>query len=687
VLGAGVVGAAGLLAAVLVPFGLWRPLLVWPLLLVLTVVAVRLVGRVPAPPVPAWTAWLTAAIAAAHGVWAGATHAEQVVLRRDPGSYALFAQWIATRGRLPIDAQTAAFGGAPALRDPVFTLASPAFFQIPNLLHVLSGGDPHSSAQVQPQFLLGAPAVFSLAFWAAGWLGLFVVPAVVGALGVLAVAGLSARVAGPRTAPLAAATMALLQPVLHTSRSTYSEPAALLMVAAAACLLVDATAAAGPEARRLGLAAGAGFGLAGIVRVDAVREVVLLLPVAAALAARRHPAGGPLARGALATLAITAIPAGLLAWRYVGQVAGSLLPLLALGVLLGLGSLAVVRRARRDPPPPRHPGAARWWARAPALVTSAVLVAGVLLASRPWWLVVRQPPADPGSKVVAGLQRLQGLPIDGGRTYAEHTVQWVAWYTGPIALAIAWLVLAVSAGHVAGWWRDGGPAPSWGGPLFVGLSSTVLTLARPGITPDHPWADRRLVPVVLPTVVVAACAGVAWAVRTVRARAPAGWSGPGRTVAAGAVAALGALVLVIPAATATAPVARSRTEQGEPAAVRQVCAALRPGDVVIGVDTRARNEWPQAIRGVCGRPAGSFTRTPGGAVTPAEMQRVAARIRAAGGRPVLLAANSPDALTDLGLSPARVAHLRTTEDARTLVRRPDGVQPLDVDVWLAVPPQ
>jgi hypothetical protein len=311
-----------------------------------------------------------------------------------------------------------------------------------------------------------------------------------------------------------------------------------------------------------------------------------------------------------------------------------------------------------------------------------VLAAGVVLATRPWWLVVRQSPNDPGSRVVAGLQRLQGLPMDAGRTYAEHTVAWVAWYTGPLALGLAWLVLAGLAGALTRSWRDGEPLPAWSGPYVVGLGSTVLTLWRPGITPDHPWADRRLVPVVLPTLVIAGCAGVAWAVRAARARAPAGH----RRVAGAVAAVFGVLALVVPAAVATAPVATARTELGELAAVRQVCAALRPGDVVVSVDARARNEWPQLIRGVCNHPAASFRGTPGGTPAPEVVQRVAQRIRSAGGRPVLLAANGAASLTDLGLTPVQVTRLRTTEDQRPLTRRPDGVDPLDVDVWLAVPP-
>jgi len=674
------VAIVGLAAAVLVPFGLWRPVVAVPVVLAGLAAAAPLARRIPAAPAPAWTTLATLAVAAGHGVWAAATHAEHVVLRRDPGSYALFAQWIATRHRLPVDAHAASFGGAAALIDPAFTVGSPAYYE------VLHGGPGHLTATVVPQFLLGAPALYSLGFWIAGWTGLFVAPAIAGAAAVLAAGGLAARLIGPRSAPLAAAALALTQPVLHAARSTYSEPPALLMVLAAAALLADAVVAPARAARGLAAASGLMFGLAGLVRVDALREVVLLFPVAAVLVLRRNPAGAPLVGGALAGTGIAAVPALLLSRPYLEDVASSLLPLLALGVVLGVGSAAAVviarRRERRAPPEATgadpHPRRAE---RAAWLAGLGVLGVGLVLAGRPFWQAVRQSPRDPGSKVVAGLQLQQGLPVDGGRTYAEHTMQWVSWYTGPITLAVAWVVLAVLAARSVRWWTGDGanPVPNWLGPAAVGLASTVLTLYRPGITPDHPWADRRLVPVVLPTVVLAATAGVFWMARAAARR----W--PGRAQAPAVVAAIGSLVLLVPAWIGTAGVATARTELGEPAAGRAVCAALRPGDVVIGVDTRARNEWPQWVRGVCGLPAGSFAGPPD--LLPAAVPRVVQRIRAAGGRPVLIAANSASSLSDLGLRPVRVVALRTHEDQRRLTRAPDGVIPLDVDLWMAtVPP-
>jgi hypothetical protein len=64
-------------------------------------------------------------------------------------------------------------------------------------------------------------------------------------------------------------------------------------------------------------------------------------------------------------------------------------------------------------------------------------------------------------------------------------------------VAAAWL-----AYRLGGVLTQGQQLPRWLAPAAVGVAATALILYRPAITPDHPWADRRLVPVVLPTVVL-----------------------------------------------------------------------------------------------------------------------------------------------------------------------------------------
>jgi len=698
------------LAAVLVPVGLWHPALVLPLLALTAALWIsrhRFLDHGRRPSViresvtgaPGWAAWACMGIAVGFTVWAAATRAEHVVLRRDAGSYALFAQWLATDHGLPVDARLDAFGGPAALAIPGLTVDSPAFYQV-------SDG---AGVDVVPQFLLGAPALFSLGWWAGGgWTGLLLVPALLGGLAVLAAAGLTARLLGPAWAPVAALALAVSQPVLHAARSTYSEPAALLLVLAAASLAVDAVRAGEASAdgdparsRRLGLAAGLVLGLAGLVRVDSLREVALLVPCCAVLALRRHPAAGPMALGALAGSVVAAVPAVLLSRPYLETNRSSVVPLaagtVAVVVVSALAVLAGRRLAGRRPDPgrrPRVPGAAaeRMRSAAPALAAATVALIGVLLATRPWWAVGHVGPDDAAVALVRDLQQQQGLAVDGTRNYTEDSLRWTAWYLGWPAVLAGWAALCVLAARgvraLLQRQRDGSPAPvpPWLLPAAVGLGATVLTLYRPGITPDHPWADRRLVVIVLPTLVIAATAAGAAAARAVAGRA----TDRRRPVTAAAVA-----LLVLPAVWATLPLAASRTEVGQPGAVAQVCAALSPSDAVVAVDGtpagapgRTANEWPQVVRGVCGVP--TVTLRPPAAQLPAALARLDALTAAAGRRLVVLHAppdlttgGQPPVLDRLGLTGRLAVRLATTEDQRVLQRRPDDVNQLGVEVWTA----
>ncbi|WP_432495565.1 hypothetical protein [Kineococcus gypseus] len=688
---AAAVAAVTAVAAPLALAGLWAPWTALPVCLVAAVLAGRLAAGVPVVPTPAWAALAVAGTAAGAGLWAGLTRAEHVVLRRDAGSLALYAHHLATRHGLPVDPSLPALGGTGALADPGVSTASPAFYEV--------------GADVVPQFLTGAPALFSLGSWAAGWQGLLLVPALLSVAALLAVGGLAARLVGPRWAPLAVGACALAQPVLHADRSTYSEVPALLVLAGAASVLVAATTAgavagAATSAARLGGGAGLLLGACGFVRVDALREVALLLPVVAVLAGRRHPAARALLAGAALATALAAAAAVAASWPYLASIAGSLLPLLAALVALAAASAAALRLARSGRPARVR---ALTSPRLGTVLAAALALVLLALASRPLWLVVRQDPADPGSRLVAGLQLAQGLPVDGGRTYAEHSVDWLAWYLGWPAVAAAGAAAVVLLARLVPAVQGRAPLPGWTGPFLVAVGSALLTLYRPGITPDHPWADRRFVPLVLPAVVLLATAALAAAVRAVAARLPrpAGPARPARPALPALVAAAGALVLLVPAALATAPLAGQRTERGQLAAVREACASFEDGDVALAVDERSRNEWPQVLRGTCSVPSASLV-VPTAQGRPGTLehlaalrevvQRQAARVRAAGGRPVLVAAGGRLAATDtlraLGVEqPVTVARVRTTEDQRLLTRRPDGAQRIVVELVTGVAPE
>ncbi|KRE43715.1 hypothetical protein [Knoellia sp. Soil729] len=655
-----------LLAVVLSGLGAWFPWLVLPVALVAAAACGWWAHGIPARSLPLWTAALLVVVSVGAGIWTATTHSEQVLPRRDSASYLQTAISMAETHRRVVPVTAESVGGPEVLALDGITLASPAFYAV---------GSEEEPA-VQPQFVIGPGAVWSMGVWLGGAVGAMLLPALLSALGILGLGLLTARIGAPRWSPLAAAGVALLFPVLHTARSTYSEPLAMVTLAGGLLALVIAARQGNRgEVGRAATLAGVLVGGTAFVRIDGLRETMLLIPVAALALAQgqRWPRRTLLGAGASTLLA--GLAALWLSNQYLGSIAASLVPLLGLGVLLGLVASGMLWWQRRGGSLPR--AVSRHLADGLAVL---VVVVGLVLASRPLWQTVRQSPDDSGSRVVAGLQLRQGLAVDGGRTYAEQTVVWLSWWVGIPALVIALAALAWAVRIAAQRWCAGEPLPGWTGPLLVGAGSTVLTIWRPGITPDHPWAERRLL-IALPFVVLLCVTAAAFAVRHLSRRAPV-------AVAAGAGVALAAATL-IPTALATWPHRAERVELGELAAVQGVCDSLAQGDVVLAVDSRAANEWPQVVRGQCGHPALSTTRAL--RQDPSQLASTIATIdravSARGGRLVLLAAEGTKELHALGASDIRqVSDTFVAEDARLLERRPDGLVPLSLEVWTATAP-
>ena len=646
-----------LLAAVLGALGWWRPWLVVPLLLLAAVVLARRVGRMPLAPLPAAPVAALLVVCAAAGAWLSATFSSQVLPRRDSGSNLQAAIALADTGRRILRVPAASIGGPGVLDLPGVTLASPAFYEVGSATH----------PAVQPQFVIGPAAVYSLGRWFGGTGTIWWQAPWLTAVGLLAIGLIAALVIGPWWGSLAAAGVAITFPIVHTGRSTYSEPLAMVTLGAGLLALVLAARADQRVMveRHTALVSGLLVGGTALVRIDGLRETILLIPVAALAAVRGARWPRPALTGA-AVGTVVALAAGwALSYRYLGDIAASLVPLAALGVAFTVASVGVVSAGRRGIALPEPLRRGLPWA-----VRVGVVALGLLLTARPWFMTVRQSATDPGARVVAGLQARQGLTVDGGRTYAEHTVTWLSWWLGPLALAIALLSLAALGGRLAHAWRDQRPLPAWSAPLVVALGSTLLTLWRPGITPDHPWAERRLL-IAIPLIVVACVAAAAWASRRE--------SGVGRALEAAIVAST-----LVAAAQATWPHLGERVERGESTAVASVCRSLHPGDVVLAVDSRAANEWPQVIRGMCAHPALSTTGALRGdrVALAGAVARIAAGLPA-GGRLVLLAADSPEAFTGLGGAAYDLAtDVTVREDDRLLERRPDHLVDLPIRVWL-----
>jgi len=666
----------------LVALGLFHPIPAVAAALVAAVVVVplgmRLLRRRTGPTIvttnaPWWSVIATLAVSLGFTIFAAATHSEHIVLRRDPGAYAQVGYWLSSHGGVNYQLPLSAFGDSPGK----LSFASPAFYQV---------GD-----HLVPQFMTGWPTLLAAGNWVGGWTGMLILAPIVGGAAVLAVGGLAARLIGPRWAPLAALLMALAWPVLHVSQAAYSEPLAILLLIGGLCLLTDVLIGttrrrgpktpAGPHSdklhgtRRIDDAAlrqhafAAGLVLAGgeLVRLDFGVDFALILPVIGYLWARRRPEVRPFAIGAGIGVLMGVLDCTLVTRPYVKANWSSVkLMLVALAlVAVATAVAALVLRASG-----RRVRAFPLYRAVPWLSVAALLVIAAALVIRPFVEVDHSTTERSVVNETAKMQGWLGLPIDGTRGYVEQALYWVSWYLG-------WpLIVAGLAGMLLLTWRlMRGRERRWAAVLLVFVGSTIQTLARPGITPDHPWADRRLVVEVIPGLILFALWATARLVRLARA-AVARRPVPGWTRAVPAVAGAAAVaVFLTPVVVAAAPVAADRTEVGEVGAVRTVCRALQPNDTVVVVD----GLWTPTIRGQCRLPVAQLADP-----TPDTIAQAARSIRSAGRVPVIAAAGAKE-LADHGLAPQQVVSLHTRQDQRQLLRRPNGTDPFLLEFWIARP--
>ncbi|GAA3471490.1 hypothetical protein [Nonomuraea roseola] len=569
-------------------------------------------------------------------------HGEQLIVRRDPATYAQYAIWIARHGSLPIPRQAEAFGGD----DPALWFRSMGFYD--------------ADGAVVPQFLPGPPMLYAAGEWLGG---LLFTPPVLGALATLVLAGAVARLTGARWAALAALTFAISMPILYTSRATFSEIASLILIFGGVALLHDALRdSAGHWERAV---AGLVFGLAVLVRIDALRDVLPVLAFGGLLLALRR--GFSLLAGLAAGVGLGFVAAWAFAGPYLEYLSRSVGPLLLIcGVVVVLTAVGTAMAGRLS--------GLRLPRRLPEIGAGLVALVMLGLAVRPWVQTVRREPTTDEDwltyEFLRVTQKNNGLPVDGTRLYFEDSLYWVIWYVGVPVVVFATLAAVVLVRRLL---REGAPF-EWLLPLAIIGWTTVTTLLKPEITPDHPWASRRLVPVVIPGLIMLAVWGLAWT------RERLGRGGRGTRWFGGAAAVL----LLAPVAVTSIGTAFTPIERGERAAVQNLCASLPSDASVLIVERVTAERFTQVVRGTCGIPAAQVRRSPS-KDTPSsgDVLRLIEGVRRAGRTPVLLAAE-PGQLSRYG-PPRHVIALDTRQDERSLVKPPDGTWRLVVNVWMSLP--
>jgi hypothetical protein len=592
-------------------------------------------GQGQAKPTPRWVLWSLVAIAVAFGLFQAAYHSQFVIVQLDAASYMQFANWISHHGSLPIPNNAAAFGNSPGL-----TYASAAFYQV--------------GSSIVPQFMAGLPMLLSVGFWAGGArVALFWGP-VLGALGLFTFGGLVARLVGPRWAPLGAVVLGIGIPEAFTARNTYSETLAQILFLGALCLWIDAQRAdrgeedagrwrshwrthARSATHVLAAVTGLLFGITLLVRIDGPADILLVVPYCGLLVLRRQRQ-------------VIALVAGLVVGLLYGTVDGAFLTLPYLKVnhqsvkyMVVAFALAIVATVvavwwlrRRGSELRITPG--RWLLNTVTLLPFVIIAAFVI---RPY--------------VEKNWHALQ---------YAPLSLHWIYWYAGAAAI-----VFGVIAAAMIGRRCVKGELPLWVLPLLTFAWAITWFLLRPAITPHQPYASRRLVPAVLPGLILLAVWLIAWLTRKSRAvhlvSVPAFLERSPRvfvSVVCAAAIFLPPLIGNFGLGKPGGGLATTRAYVGEVAAVDAICKAIPANSSVVIADYTLNQNFAQAIRGTCGVPvAGVGTNyypgvevvpanagtVPGSGVSAAVVLGAVRGIEKAGRHPIVLAP-TPAVLSRLG---------------------------------------
>ena len=328
----------------------------------------------------------------------------------------------------------------------------------------------------------------------------------------------------------------------------------------------------------------------------------------------------------------------------------------------------------------------RWLPAAAAALTVLIFIG---FAIRPLVQTVAGETDPTSIAYVAELQKLAHLPVNGRDQYYQDSLYWVIWYLGAPAVLLGAFGLAILARRctkaLLTWSDPSAVARVWALPAMIAIWVIVTVLWRPAVAPDQPWASRRLVPFVLPGLIL----GALWASAWLKDQA----AQLGRTkITSGIVASCCVASLLIPTALTTLDLGVTKKSgltahgmafrkigAGELAAVNGLCAAIGPDASVVILDSLTADRFAQVIRGICNTPA-AVLQNPTRAATTSVIQG----IEGVGRRPVLLAQQQTE-LTVYGATPHEVVNLLTTQEAHNLTSPPTRTWGIHYTVWMSEP--
>jgi hypothetical protein len=466
----------GVTALLLSELGYLRPWVLCGSLLAISVVSVTRRNQLPPAAPPSLRDLAAVLLLTAFVAVTVAPGSEDLLGGRDPGVYSNTAAWLARHGDIRMRSESLA--SMPAEARPAFNTR--ILFMGFNVGNAADG-------QITPQFLHLVPIFMAIGYWLGGATGAFQAPPFLGLLSALAVFFFVRRLLGLWPALLAAVILALNLAQIWAMRNPYSEGATQLGVFIALWCIARARETGGT---RWGVLGGMWLGGCFLSRVDAPLLLAGIAPALVVLQASTRQPQRWATHAFLPVSLLLALWGAAHGWMfsrtYIADLAGFLLPLWGLTAASVALSLTALLRPQYLHPLAEwvHGNGRRLWV-VTTLIFSGAFVAGMWV--RP---------------------HLQPFQIDadtGARTYNEETLTRVAWY-----ISVAGMVLGLGGVLLLlrRWLVD--RHTQWVPFLALLLPSCVLYFWRQSIYPDHPWAMRRFLPVIVPGICIGIAAAVWW---------------------------------------------------------------------------------------------------------------------------------------------------------------------------------
>lgn len=567
---------------------------------------------------------------------------EHMQTGRDGGTYTATAGWIASDGGLLIHAEV-----------PPFDEGSDLSYDAAGFHEITPDGPLYA------QFMHAFPAMMATVNLAGGLDLMLRTNALIGGVALLAFFAFAERFMRPWLALVAQVALATNLVFIYFTRAPFSE---LLMLGLLFGGLWALDQAVDLRDRTIGVVAGLLLGATFLARLDGL--VVLLMVVVAlvppVVTGRLRRVAPAALLGIVATSAFALIDLFVFAPFYVLLHVEFLVPIgVAFLLLAAISAAAGTARGRAVVVQVlRHRAAI-----AKATAATIVIVGALAYVVRP-----ELPPATWNRTTPIGfLQQREGMPVNEARTYAEQSARWLGWYLGVPALAagiVGWAGLARQT--IAR--RVGRTLPF----LLIFSGLTTLYVWRPTITPDHIWADRRFLPVVMPGLLL--CAG--WLLGQLWSRADTA----ALRIPARATLAVVAVLMVLAPLHRTLPVVGLHEQAGMAGDVATACARLGDDAAILLLDedgTAMHYRATQPLRAHCGVPAAWVD----AAITNERIDELAAR---AGDRTLYLLAARTDSFQGRPVGePFPLLEHDSRRLTPTLSTPPRALEPYGLDVYAA----